>query len=263
MIDDDVTYEHIRIDSDGPVTTVTMDRPAQRNALSLAHMNELTDAFGRIADDRDCHVVVLRGEGPAFCAGHDLKEMLGRDRAFYDEVFDVCARLMLTIQATPQPVIAAVHALATAAGCQLAATCDLVVAAREASFATPGVKIGLFCSTPMVALSRAVGQKTAMHMLLTGDPLDAESARAAGLVTEVVDADDLDAATRRLAARIAQASTAVVAIGKEAFYRQASLSTPDAYAYTKDVMATNAVHADAQEGMSAFVEKRAPVWAGR
>lgn len=263
MTDTAVTYENIRLTSDGPVTTVTMNRPAQRNALSLEHMRELTDAFRRIGDDRDCHVAILRGEGPGFCAGHDLKEMIGRERGDYDVIFDACAQLMLTIQGIPQPVIASVHALATAAGCQLAATCDLVVAATEARFATPGVKIGLFCSTPMVALSRAVGQKTAMHMLLTGEPLDADAARAAGLVNEVVAADELEAATRRLADRIAEASPAVVGIGKEAFYRQASLSTPDAYAYTKDVMAANAMHADAQEGMSAFVEKRTPTWSGR
>lgn len=254
-------YEHIRVERAGAVATVTMNRPAKRNALSRDHMLELLDAFTRIGDDRDCRVVVLRGEGPAFCAGHDIAEMVGRDRAFYDELFDVCARLMLTIQSIPQPVIAAVHALATAAGCQLAATCDLVIATPAAKFATPGVKIGLFCSTPMVALTRAVGQKLAMHMLLTGEPIDAAAAEAAGLVNEVT--DDLDGAVAALAERIAQASPLVVGIGKEAFYRQSAMSTPEAYAYTREVMADNATRADAQEGMDAFVGKRTPTWTCR
>lgn len=256
-------YEHIRVERTGAVATVVMDRPAKRNALSLAHMLELLDAFTRLGADRECQVVVLRGEGAAFCAGHDLGEMVGRDRAFYDELFDVCSRLMLTIQSIPQPVVASVHAMATAAGCQLVATCDLVVAAREARFATPGVRIGLFCSTPMVALTRAVGQKVAMHMLLTGEPIDAEAARAAGLVNEVVDADRLEAATAALAERIAQASPLVVGLGKGAFYAQAAMSTADAYAYARGVMADNATRADAQEGMSAFVAKRTPTWTGR
>ncbi len=257
------TYEHIRLECDDAIATVVMDRPRKRNALSLDHMLELTDAFTRIGQDRQVQAVILRGEGPAFCAGHDLTEMVGRDRAYYDRVFEVCAALMLRIQAIPQPVIAQVHALATAAGCQLAATCDLLVAAPQASFATPGVRIGLFCSTPMVALSRAVGSKVAMHMLLTGHPIDAEQARAAGLVNDVVPAAELGAAARALAEHVGQASSAVVGIGKEAFYRQAAMSTPDAYAYTKDVMAANAVMDDAQEGIAAFVDKRAPRWAGR
>lgn len=254
-------YEHILVSRADAVTTVTMNRPSKRNALSRDHMLELLDAFTRIADDRDCRVVVLRGEGPAFCAGHDIAEMTGRDKDFYDDLFDVCARLMMTIQSIPQPVIAAVHALATAAGCQLAATCDLVVATPQAKFATPGVKIGLFCSTPMVALTRAVGQKVAMHMLLTGEPIDAARAHAVGLVNEVT--DDLDGAVVALAERLAQASPLVLGIGKEAFYRQAAMSTPEAYAYTKGVMSDNATRADAQEGMDAFVSKRTPTWTGR
>ena len=254
-------YDHILLTRQGPVATVTMNRPDKRDALSRDHMLELIDAFTSLGADRECRVIVLRGAGPAFCAGHDLSEMIGRDRAFYDDLFDVCSRLMLLIQSVPQPVIAAVHALATAAGCQLAATCDLVVATPQARFATPGVKIGLFCSTPMVALSRAVGQKVALRMLLTGDPIDAEQAHAAGLVTEV--ADDLDAAVAALADRIAQASPLVVGIGKEAFYRQAAMSTADAYTYTRGVMADNATRADAQEGMDAFVTKRTPTWTGR
>ncbi|WP_226345839.1 enoyl-CoA hydratase [Agilicoccus flavus] len=256
-------YDHIRVAVDGAVATVTMNRPTQRNALSLAHMRELVDAFEGLGADRSVRAVILAGEGPAFCAGHDLKEMIGRDAAFYDEVFDVCVRLMSTIRSIPQPVVAAVHALATAAGCQLAATCDLVVAADTASFATPGVRIGLFCSTPMVALSRAVGQKTAMRMLLTGEPLDAQGARAAGLVTDVVPAAELPSAARSLADRIAEASGVVVGIGKEAFYRQAAMDTDAAYAYAKGVMTHNAGLADAQEGMTAFAQKRPPAWSDR
>lgn len=258
-----MTYEHIRVQAAGPVATVTMNRPAQRNALSLSHMRELTDAFTAIGADRSVRAVILAAEGPAFCAGHDLKEMTGRDAAFYDEVFDACVTLMETIQAIPQPVIAAVHALATAAGCQLAATCDLVVASTHAAFATPGVKIGLFCSTPMVALTRAVGQKVAMRMLLTGEPLDAAAAQAAGLVNEVVAPDELTSAATALADKIAQASGVVVGIGKEAFYTQAAMSTADAYAYTRGVMTANAQLPDAQEGMTAFAEKRAPHWSDR
>ncbi len=256
------TYQHILLDRDGAVATLSMNRPAQRNALSLAHMLELTDALRELGADRSVLAVIIRGEGPAFCAGHDLREMRGGDQALYERTFAVCADLMLTVQQIPQPVIAQVHALATAAGCQLAATCDLVVAAQEASFATPGVKIGLFCSTPMVALTRAVGQKMAMQMLLTGQPISAQEALSAGLVNIVVSAEELAATTRALADGITAASGAVVGLGKQAFYRQAAMSTEDAYAYTADVMVQNALMQDANEGISAFVEKRAPQWRG-
>jgi enoyl-CoA hydratase/carnithine racemase len=185
---------------------------------------------------------------------------MGRDAAFYQHLFDVCTELMETIQSIPQPVIAQVHGMATAAGCQLVATCDLAVAAEEAQFATPGVKIGLFCSTPMVALSRAVGRKKALQMLLTGEPITAQEARAAGLVNEVVPVADLEAATRALAATIAASSSYVVGIGKRAFYHQLEMPQPLAYAYAKEVMALNATAADAQEGMGAFLEKRQPRW---
>ncbi len=257
------TYEHIIHEQDGAVAYVTMNRPKKRNALSVAHMQELTSCFKAIGEDRETSIVILRGEGPAFCAGHDLSEMIGRDPDTYRHIFDVCCDLMESIQAIPQPVIAQVHATATAAGCQLAATCDLVVAAEEAKFATPGVKIGLFCSTPMVALSRAVGQKKSMEMLLTGDFISAEEARAEGLVNKVVSSEDLDAETRALANKIADASPLVVGIGKGAFYRQLEMPTEQAYAYTKEVMSFNATFADAQEGMCAFLEKRKPEWKGR
>ena len=257
------TYEHILYEGDASVALVTMNRPKKRNALSLDHMQELIACLKAIGEAGESPVVILRGNGPAFCAGHDLSEMVGRDPAFYRHLFDVCCELMQTIQAIPQPVIAQVHGVATAAGCQLAATCDLVVASEDARFACPGVKIGLFCSTPMVALSRAVGQKKAMQMLLTGEFISAEEALAEGLVNEVVPAGELEAETRALAEKIAEASPLVVGVGKQAFYRQLEMPTDQAYAYTKEVMSFNATFADAQEGMCAFLEKRRPEWKER
>ncbi|OUM94768.1 MAG: enoyl-CoA hydratase [Firmicutes bacterium ZCTH02-B6] len=240
-----------------------MNRPHKRNALSLAHMRELIAALGRIGRERQHQVVILRGAGPAFCSGHDLSEMVGAEPAFYRELFDTCTELMETIQSIPQPVIAQVHGIATAAGCQLAATCDLVVAAESARFGTPGVKIGLFCSTPMVALSRAVGRKKALDMLLTGDPITAQEALIHGLASRVVPDDQLEAETLKLAHKIAQASSYVLAVGKQAFYRQIELPQQHAYGYAKEVMTLNALAADAQEGMCAFLEKRTPVWRHR
>jgi enoyl-CoA hydratase/carnithine racemase len=257
------TYANLLVEIDAPVATVTMNRPNKRNALSLAHMTELIDCFRELGRNREVAVVILRGAGPAFCAGHDIGEMVGGTAGDYRHIFDVCTVLMETIQAIPQPMIAQVHGIATAAGCQLAATCDLVVATEDARFATPGVKIGLFCSTPMVALSRAVGQKKAMEMLLTGDPISAQEAREAGLVNRVVPVEELEAATRQLAAQIAAASAFVVGIGKQAFYRQIEMPQPQAYAYAKEVMSLNALAADAQEGMCAFLEKRPAQWENR
>ena len=263
MLEAEKTYEHVLVERDGPVAYVTMNRPKKRNALSEDHMLELIDCFEDIGAWREVSVVVLRGEGPAFCAGHDLSEMVGRDPEAYRRIFDVCCRLMEKIQAIPQPVIAQVHGVATAAGCQLAATCDLVVAAEEARFATPGVRIGRFCSTPMVALSRAVGQKKSMEMLLTGDFISAAEAKSEGLVNRVVPVEELGSATRSLADKIAEASPLVVGVGKQAFYRQLEMPTEQAYAYTKEIMSFNATFADAQEGMCAFLEKRKPEWKGR
>ena len=257
------TYEHIIFEVDGEIARITMNRPEKRNALSLAHMQELTSCLKAIGESREASIVVLAGNGPAFCAGHDLSEMIGRDPDFYRHIFDVCCELMETVQAIPQPVIVKVHGVATAAGCQLAATCDLVVAAEEARFATPGVKIGLFCSTPMVALSRAIGQKKAMEMLLTGDFISAQEALAEGLVNKVVAAEDLEEETRKLAEKITEASPLVIGVGKQAFYRQIEMPVEQAYAYTKEVMSFNASFADAQEGMCAFLEKRKPEWKGR
>ncbi|CAN5689665.1 enoyl-CoA hydratase [soil metagenome] len=257
------TYEHITFERDGNLAHVTMNRPKRRNALSLEHMNELISCFETIGESKDVSIVILRGEGQAFCAGHDLSEMVGRDPDFYRHLFDVCSTLMEKIQEIPQPVIAQVHGVATAAGCQLAATCDLVVASHEARFATPGVRIGLFCSTPMVALSRAVGQKKAMEMLLTGEFISAEEAKSEGLVNKIVSEEDLEHETRTLAEKIAEASPLVVGVGKQAFYRQLEMPTEQAYAYTKEVMSFNATFADAQEGICAFLEKRNPEWQGR
>ncbi len=257
------TYENILFEEDGPIALITMNRPEKRNALSLAHMRELVGCLKAVGESKEARVVILGGNGPAFCAGHDLSEMVGRDPEFYRHLFDVCCELMETVQSIPQPVIAQVHATATAAGCQLAATCDLVVAAEEARYATPGVRIGLFCSTPMVALSRAVGQKKAMEMLLTGEFISSEEALAEGLVNKVVSAGDLEAETQKLADRIAEASPLVVGVGKQAFYRQIEMPVEQAYAYTKEIMSFNASFADAQEGICAFLEKRKPEWKGR
>ncbi len=253
-------YQHIVFEQEDRLAYVTMNRPEKRNALSVVHMQELIVCLQAISAERSAAVVILRGNGPVFCAGHDLGEMIGQSEAFYQHVFAVCTELMETIIALPQPVIAQVHGIATAAGCQLAATCDLVVAGETARFATPGVKIGLFCSTPMVALSRAVGQKKAMEMLLTGDFISAAEACAAGLVNRVTPDAELSAATRALAAQIANASQLVVGIGKQAFYRQFDMPLHAAYGYASSVMASNAQLADAQEGMCAFLEKRRPVW---
>lgn len=257
------SYQHLSFEVADRLALITMNRPARRNALSLEHMEELIDAFRTVGRRSDVGAIILRGTGPAFCAGHDLSEMTGRSPEFYRHLFDTCTVLMETIQAIPQPVIAQVHGIATAAGCQLAATCDLVVAAADARFATPGVRIGLFCSTPMVALSRAVPAKKALEMLLTGDPISAEEALAYGLVSRVVPTAELEQATQALATKIAAASSVVVGLGKQAFYRQLSMPQHQAYAYTKEVMSFNATFADAQEGICAFLEKRPPHWGDR
>ncbi len=248
---------------DGGVAILTLNRPAARNALSMALMGELIAGLRAIGDDLSIKAVVIAGAGPAFCAGHDLKELRANPaRAFMREVFARCSELMLEIQRIPQPVIARVHGIATAAGCQLVATCDLAVAEAGARFATPGVNIGLFCSTPMVALSRAVGRKAAMEMLLTGETIDAERAVAIGLVNRAVPAAELDASVAALARKIGAKSRHVVALGKAAFYRQIDLDTASAYAYASEVMTRNMMAADAAEGIDAFLAKREPRWRG-
>jgi len=241
---------------------ITLDRPDRRNALSLDLMHELIAALDEVGADRSVRTVVIGGNGPAFSAGHDLSEMVGRDLAAYQELFDVCTQLMTRIHELPQPVIARVHGIATAAGCQLVATCDLAVAAEEARFATPGVRIGLFCSTPMVPLSRAIGRKRALQMLLTGQPIDAATALDWGLVNRVVPASELDAGVAELADAIGRASPLTVGIGKRAFYDQVDLDERQAYDLAKTVMSMNALAGDAQEGIGAFLEKRDAVWTG-
>ncbi|MGA7236902.1 MAG: enoyl-CoA hydratase [Bryobacteraceae bacterium] len=256
-------YEHLTLGYEGPTAVITLSRPQRRNALSLALMLELIAALDEIGRNGSARAVILAAAGKVFCSGHDLSEMTGRDINEYRRIFDVCSELMMKIQAIPQPVVAEVQGVATAAGCQLVAACDLAVAAEDAWFATPGVKIGLFCTTPMVALTRAIGRKRALQMLLTGDPVDARTAADWGIVNQAVPAAELAAATRRLAAKVAEASSLVVSIGKQAFYTQIDLDQPKAYAYAKEVMSMNALAADAQEGIGAFLGKRAPCWSGK
>jgi enoyl-CoA hydratase/carnithine racemase len=256
-------YAQLTISQEGPAAIVTLNRPQRRNALSLELMLELIAALDEIARQREIRTVILAAAGKVFCSGHDLSEMTGRDINEYRRIFDVCSELMLKIQAIPQPVIAEVQGVATAAGCQLVAACDLAVAAEEAWFATPGVKIGLFCTTPMVALTRAIGRKRALEMLLTGDPVDARTAAEWGLINRAVAASELADETRKLAAKVAEASALVTASGKQAFYTQIDLDQPKAYAYAKEVMSMNALAADAQEGIAAFLGKRQPCWSGK
>ncbi|MFI5179931.1 MAG: enoyl-CoA hydratase [Thermoanaerobaculia bacterium] len=258
-----MSYESITFETEGSVGVVTLNRPNRRNALSLGIMEELLDCLGRIGKESELRAVVLGAAGKVFSSGHDLSELSGRSIVDYRRIFEVCVELMMKIQSIPQPVIAEVQGPATAAGCQLVATCDLAVATEDVWFATPGVKTGLFCSTPMVALSRAIGRKRALRMLLTGDPVDAKTAADWGLVNDVVPAADLKGASRKLAAKIAEASPVTVAIGKQAFYSQIDLDQPKAYAYAKEVMSLNSMAADAQEGISAFLGKRAACWTGR
>ena len=254
----------LRHDDEG-VTTLTMNRPQARNALSQGMLRALLDAFIEVSTDEAVRVVILAGAGPGFCAGHDLKEIKAQNysRNYTEQLFADCAELMQTIIRLPKPVIAQVHGIATAAGAQLVASCDLAISSEEARYATPGVNICLFCSTPMVALSRNLSNKHAMQMLLTGDLIDAQNAYRMGLVNEVVDAEELGTKTMELAQKIASKSPLTVAIGKEAYYRQAELPLSEAYDYTKEVMVRNLEARDAQEGISAFIEKRHPVWCGK
>ena len=244
------------------VGVLTLDRPRQRNPLSVATMTAFTARLRELAATADVRAIVVRANGPAFSAGHDLREMVGRTLDDEREVFAVCTEMMTAVQEVPQPVIAAVQGTAVAAGCQLVATCDLAVAASTAVFGTPGVRIGLFCSTPMVAVSRAIGRKRALQLLLTGDVIDAATAADWGLVNEVVAPGEVDARAFALAGRIAEASPLTLQIGKQAFYRQIDLPQEQAYAEMREIMATNAVTCDAQEGMQAFLDKRPPVWEG-
>jgi len=254
----------LRHDRDG-VATLTLNRPAQRNALSVGLMAALQAELEAIASDKAVKVVVIAGAGPGFCGGHDLKEMRATPkRQAYEALFAQCSKLMLSITRLPQPVIARVHAVAAAAGCQLVATCDLAIAADSARFAVNGVNIGLFCSTPMVALTRAIGRKPAMEMLLTGDLIDAQTALSYGLVNKVVPGAELDAAVGALAAKIVAKSPYALKVGKEAFYRQAELDLEQAYAYASGVMTANMLSRDAEAGIDAFLAKKpTPTWEGR
>jgi enoyl-CoA hydratase/carnithine racemase len=252
----------LRHDQDN-IATLTLNRPDARNALSMGLMEALDAALTAIEHDTSVKVVIIAGNGPAFCAGHDLRELRANPtRTMYQQTFALCSRLMQHLIRLPKPVIARVHGVATAAGCQLVASADLAVAADSARFATPGVDIGLFCSTPMVALTRAVGRKAAMEMLLTGNLISADRARELGLVNRVVSAAELHGAAQTLAAQIAAKSPLTVAIGKAAFYRQAEMDLSAAYDYTSEVMTRNMLAGDAAEGIDAFLSKRQPQWTG-
>jgi enoyl-CoA hydratase/carnithine racemase len=253
-------FRTIVVSDEGPVRVVTLNEPQRRNALSLETIRSLDEALEEAGADAGVHVIVLRGEGPAFSSGHDLRELRSGDDALHRDVFDACVRLMRRFVEIPQPLIAEVDGVATAAGCQIVAACDLAVASDRSTFATPGVRIGLFCSTPMVALSRAIGRKRALQMLLTGDPIDAPTALDWGLVNIVVPPERTHDETIALAQHIARSSATVLAIGKRAFYAQVDRDMDDAYAYTKEVMIRNASEADACEGIDAFLQKRAPNW---
>lgn len=256
-------YENLLVEINAPLARITLNRPERRNALSLALMQELLACLRQLGQSREIGAVILAASGNVFSSGHDLNELRGRTLSDYRQLFDVCAELMTVIQRIPQPVIAEVQGVATAAGCQLVATCDLAVAADVAKFATPGVRIGLFCSTPMVALTRAVGRKRALEMLMTGVPIDAETAADWGLINRMVPASELRAETEKLAGQIATASPLTIGIGKQVFYTQIDLDQTKAYDYTKEVMSLNAMAEDAQEGISAFLEKRDACWRGR
>ena len=258
----DTDYRNLLVSRDGSAARIVLNRPDKRNALSLELMEELIDALREVSSQRDTRVIVIEGAGPAFSAGHDLSEMIGRKREFLARLFDRCSVMMQTLHDLPQPVIAKVHGIATAAGCQLVAACDLAVAAEGTRFATPGVKIGLFCSTPMVPVSRAVGRKRAMEMLLTGEPISAVTALDWGLINRVVPAEELELAVAALAGTIARSSAYTVATGKQAFYAQIDRTEDDAYERCESVMTENALAHDAQEGMTAFLVKREPVWRG-
>lgn len=247
-------------DVDDGVAILTLNHPERRNALSRAMLEGLKRSLGRIATDPQVRAVIIRAVGPVFSSGHDLRELVDRPEAEVTALFALCTEVMEAIRTLPKPVIAQVHALATAAGCQLVATCDLVVASETATFATPGVKTGLFCTTPGVAVARAVGPRKAMEMLLTGTPISAREAAAADLVNRVVPADRLEAETMALARQVIAASAYTLGIGKRGFYQQIAKDRPEAYEVAQEIMVENALAPDAQEGMRAFLEKRPPKW---
>lgn len=250
-----MAYQHILVSTDEGITTVTLNRPDKRNALSLPLMLELTEALQAVGRST-ARGVILAANGPVFSAGHNFADMAGASLAQARELFAVCTRMMDTLQALPQPVIARVHALATAAGCQLVATCDLAIAADTAGFAIPGGKAGLFCHTPLVAVARNIGRKRALEMAMTGDAIDAATAADWGLINRAVPPDQLEAATLDLISRATRGSTESKAMGKQGYYRQMELAQPQAYALAGEIMAAGALTEDAQEGIAAFLEKR-------
>jgi len=258
----ETNYRNLLVTHDGPAARIVLNRPEKRNALSLELMEEMVAALRDLSTRSVTRAIVIEGAGRAFSAGHDLSEMIGREREFLAHLFDRCSVMMETIHEVPQPVIAKVHGIATAAGCQLVAACDLAVAAEGTRFATPGVKIGLFCSTPMVPVSRAVGRKRAMQMLITGEEIDAATALDWGLVNRVVPSEDLEGAVLELVQAITRSSAYTVATGKQAFYSQIDRAEGEAYERCELVMTENALAHDAQEGMTAFLDKREPVWRG-
>ena len=253
----------LKFDVDGAIGTIALNRPEKRNALSLELLQQLSSLLTSISQNNDIRVVIMKGEGKVFSAGHDISQLVGRELTYYKAIFDTCIEVMEKIQRLPQPVIAQVHGVATAAGCQLVAACDLAVAEEGTLFGTPGVKIGLFCSTPGVPLVRAIGRKRAFEMLLTGRMISAEEAEQYGLINKVVPPDQLAAETRALAEKIAEASSLILSMGKEAFYTQVNLADFQAYDYAKRVIVTNLFAEDAREGLSAFLEKRKPIWKGK
>ena len=253
----------LREDVNG-ITTLILNRPDARNSLSGDMLDALLHEFDVIADDESVRVVIIGAEGPAFCAGHDMKQLRAHpNEDYYKSLFSQSSRLMQTIIALPKPVIARVQAIATAAGCQLVASCDLAVAAQSAKFATPGVNIGLFCSTPLVALTRNIGRKHAMEMLLTGEAINADTAAEMGLINRAVPDSELIRETQELAEQIASKSPLTIAIGKRAFYDQLDLELADAYTMAAEAMTRNMLAHDAEEGIDAFLEKRPPTWEGR
>jgi enoyl-CoA hydratase/carnithine racemase len=258
----DTDYRNLLVSHDESAARIVLNRPERRNAMSLELMEEMIAALREVSARRETRTIVIEGAGPAFSAGHDLSEMIGRDREFLAHLFDRCSAMMELLHEVPQPVIAKVHGIATAAGCQLVAACDLAIAAKGTRFATPGVKIGLFCSTPMVPVSRAIGRKRAMQMLLTGEPIDASTALEWGLVNRVVPVEELERAVVELAQAVARSSAYTVATGKQAFYSQIDRAEDEAYEHCELVMTENGLAHDAQEGMTAFLEKRDPVWRG-
>ncbi len=248
---------------EGAIRNLVINRPSSYNALSIACMEAVIAEFEALSEDRSISVVILSGAGKGFCAGHDLKEMRGNpEKDFYEKTFNACTRMMLSIVNCPKPVIAKVHGVASAAGCQLVATCDLAVADENTRFSTPGVNIGLFCSTPMVALSRNVSRKHAMEMLLTGDFIPAQRAYEMGLINRVAPSGGLDAAAMEFASKIASKSTLTLKTGKKAFYEQIDKDLSSAYEYASRVMVENMMARDAEEGIDAFIEKREPRWCG-